>query len=168
MLQFVFFNLCSDFVKFHHEVNIIKSILYKNSYSRDFVDKCIKEFFNRVLTREVVVSTVPKKDLMIVLPYLGKLLLQICTRINRVMKINSPTAIFELHSRLSATWSVFSHSKIKFLFSYVLALFIHLSAVAAMLPIMAKLRAILKSECVNTLELLLSLEREWKGITILP
>ena len=75
-----------DFVKFHHEINIIKSILYKNSYPRDFVDKCIKEFLNRVLTRKVVVSTVPKKDLMIVLPYLGKLSLQIRTRINLVMK----------------------------------------------------------------------------------
>ena len=37
------------------------------------VDKCVKEFLNRVLTRKVVVNTVPKKDLMIVLPYLPKL-----------------------------------------------------------------------------------------------
>ena len=44
----------------------------KNSYPRDFVDKCIKEFLDRVLTRKVVGSTVPKKDLMIVLPYLGR------------------------------------------------------------------------------------------------
>ena len=73
-------------MKFHHEINIIKSILYKNSYPRDFVDKCIKEFLNRVLTRKVVVSTVPKKDLMLVLPYLGKLSFQIRTKINRVMK----------------------------------------------------------------------------------
>ena len=36
------FHLCSDFVKFHHEINILRSILCKNSYSRDFVDKCIK------------------------------------------------------------------------------------------------------------------------------
>ena len=34
------FSLCLDFVKFHHEINILKSILYKNSYPRDFVDKC--------------------------------------------------------------------------------------------------------------------------------
>ena len=54
----------------------------------------------------------------------------------------------------------FSHSKIKFLYSYALALFINLSAVAPMLPITAKLSAILKSECVNTLEFLLLLERE--------
>ena len=55
---------------------------------------------------------------------------------------------------------ILSHSKIKFIFSYVLALFINLSAVAAMLPNMAKLSAILKSECVNILEFLLLLEKE--------
>ena len=80
-LLFRCFNLYSDFVKFHHEINILKGILYKNSYPRHFVDKCIKEFLDRALTRKVVVSTVPKKDLMIVLPYLGKLSLQIRTRI---------------------------------------------------------------------------------------
>ena len=82
--------LCSDFVKFHHEIDILKGILYKNSYPRDFVDKCTKEFLDRVLTRKVVVSTVPKKDLMIVVPYLGKLSLQIRTRINRVMRNKLP------------------------------------------------------------------------------
>ena len=65
--------LLSDFVKFHHEINILKNILHKNSYPRDFVDKCVKEFVDRVLTWKVAVSTVPKKDLVIVLPYLGKL-----------------------------------------------------------------------------------------------
>ena len=39
-LLFRCFNLCSDFVEFHHEINIIKSILYKSSYPRDFVGKC--------------------------------------------------------------------------------------------------------------------------------
>ena len=89
-LLFRCFNLCSDFVKFHHEINMLKGILHKNSYPRDFVDKCIKEFLDRVLVRKVVVGTVPKKDLMIVLPYLGKLSLQIRTRINRVMRSKLP------------------------------------------------------------------------------
>ena len=43
-------------------------------------------FGQRGLMWKVVVSTVPKNDLMIVLSYLGKLLLQICTRINFVMR----------------------------------------------------------------------------------
>ena len=42
-LLFQCFNLCSDFVKLDHEINILKGILYKNSYPRDFVDKCIKK-----------------------------------------------------------------------------------------------------------------------------
>ena len=84
MLQFV------DFAKFHHETNILKSILYKNSYPWDFVDKCVKQFLDRALTRKVVVSAVPKNDLMIVLPYLGKLSLQIRTRINRLTKNKLP------------------------------------------------------------------------------
>ena len=41
---------------------------------------------DRAVTPKIVVSTVPTKDLMIVLPYLCKLSLQICTRINLVMK----------------------------------------------------------------------------------
>ena len=42
------------------------------------------------------------------------------------------------------------------------------SAVAAMLPIMAKLSVFLRSECVNTLEFLHSLGKELKEIMILP
>ena len=95
-LLFRCFNLCSDFVKFHHEINILKGILYKNSYPRDFVYKRIKNVLDKVLTQKVVVSTVPKKDLMIVLPYLGKLSLQIRTRINRVMKNKLPHCNFRI------------------------------------------------------------------------
>ena len=58
-LFFQCFNLCSDFVKFRHEIYILKCILYKNNYPCDFVDKCIKEFLDRELTWKVVVSTVP-------------------------------------------------------------------------------------------------------------
>ena len=36
------YSLCSDFVKFHYEIDKLKSILYKNNYPRDLVDKCIK------------------------------------------------------------------------------------------------------------------------------
>ena len=39
-----------------------------------------------MLAPKTVVSTVPKKDLLLVLPYLGKMSLQIRTKINRIMK----------------------------------------------------------------------------------
>ena len=40
--------------------------------------------------------------------------------------------------------------------------------VAAMLPTMAELSTVLKSECAKNSEFLLLLERQLKGITILP
>ena len=86
LLLFLCFNLCSNFIKFHHEIDKLNSILYKNSYLRDLVDKCIKELSDEILAPKSVVSTVPKKDIVIALPYLGKFSLQIRTRINRIMK----------------------------------------------------------------------------------
>ena len=89
-LLFRCFSLCSDFVKFHHEIDKLKSILYKNSFPRDLIDKCIKESSAKILTLKRVVSEVPKKHLIIALPYLGKLSLQRRTRINRIMKNKFP------------------------------------------------------------------------------
>ena len=92
MLQF-----CLDFAKFYHEINILKIILHKNTYPRDFVGKYIKKLLQRALMRKVIVSTVPKKDSMIVLPCLRKRSFQICTGINFGIKNNSHTAIFKLY-----------------------------------------------------------------------
>ena len=79
-LLFRYFSLCSDFIKFHNEIDKLKRISYKNSYPRDLVDKCIKEFLDKVLALKPVVS----------MPYLGKLSLQIRTGINRIMKNKLP------------------------------------------------------------------------------
>ena len=63
---------------------------YKNSYLLDLVDKCIKEFLDKMLAPKPEVSTVPKKNLVIALPYSDKLSLQIRTRINRTIKNKLP------------------------------------------------------------------------------
>ena len=89
-LLFQCFSFCSDFIKFHHEIGKLKSILYKNSCPRDLVDKCIKELLDKILASKSVVSTVPKKDLVIALPILGKLSLQIRKRMNHIMKNRLP------------------------------------------------------------------------------
>ena len=79
-----------DFINFYHDISVLKSILYKNSYRRDFVDKYMKELLERVLTPKIVVSTVPKNDLMIVVPHFEKPSLQICSSVNRVIKNKLP------------------------------------------------------------------------------
>ena len=105
---------------------------------------------------------------MIVLPYLGKRLLQIHTRISRVMKNKFSFYSFRIFFEIKCKLMNFLTFKDKILVSYVLALFINLSVLVGILRIMVKLSAILKSECVKILEYLLLLERKWKGITILP
>ena len=55
-----------------------------------------KQILRQSINAEIVVSTVPKKDLMIVPLYLGKLSLQIPTRINRVMKNKLPYCNFRI------------------------------------------------------------------------
>ena len=73
-LLFWTLNLCSDFIKLHHEVDKLKSIFYKNSYPRDLVKTCIKGFLEKILAPKTMVSILPKKDLVIALLYLDKLL----------------------------------------------------------------------------------------------
>ena len=90
LLLFPCFSLCSYFIKFHHEIDRLKSILYNSSYQCDLVKKCIKEFLDKILAPKPAVSAVPKKNLVIALPYLGKLSLQICARINHIMKNKLP------------------------------------------------------------------------------
>ena len=68
----------------------MKTILYKNIYPQDLIGKCIKEILDKILAPKPGVSTVPKKNLLIALPYLGKLSLQICTRINYITKNKLP------------------------------------------------------------------------------
>ena len=85
-LLFRSFSLCSNFLKLHYEIDKLKSILYKISQPCDLVDKRIKEFLGKIVVPKPVVITVPKKELVTALPYLGKLFLQIHTRINRIMK----------------------------------------------------------------------------------
>ena len=89
-LLFRCFSFCSDFIKFHHEIDKLKSMLYKNSYPRGLVEKCIKELLDKILAPKPVVSAVPKRNLVIAVPYLGKLPLQIRTRINSKMKNKLP------------------------------------------------------------------------------
>ena len=56
-LLFRCFSLCFDFIQFHDEIDKLKSILYKNSYPRDLVNKCIKEVLAKILAPKPVAST---------------------------------------------------------------------------------------------------------------
>ena len=66
------FSVLGEKKKIHYEVEILKKLFLKNGYPSKFIDKCIFKFLNKKFKPISPVLTVPKKELNIVLPYLGK------------------------------------------------------------------------------------------------
>ena len=66
------FGLRCDFKTFHFEIDHLKTILMKNNYPPNFIDSCIKSFLNKLYTPKVVVQNVPKRNIFVKLPVLGK------------------------------------------------------------------------------------------------
>ena len=98
------FNLSSDFLKFHQEVDKLKRILSKNAYLQKFIDKCIQKFLNNMFIQRLQIPNVPKKELRITLPYLGKMSEIVKTRLtktmNKHMKFCKFRVIFQNNNRL--------------------------------------------------------------------
>ena len=98
------FNLFSDFLKFHHEVDKLKKILSKNAYPQKFIDKCIQIFFNDMFIQLPQIPTLPKIELIIILPYLGKISPIVKTRLTKTMnkhiKFSKLRVIFQTNNRL--------------------------------------------------------------------
>jgi hypothetical protein len=65
------YEITSAYESLHLEVENLKKIFGKNGYPSRFVDKCIFTFFNKIFEKRTPVTTVPKRDFMIVLPFLG-------------------------------------------------------------------------------------------------
>ena len=58
--------------KFHFEIEKLKEILLSNGYSNKFIDQCISKFMNKLYIKKPVMLAVPKKQLYLVLPLMGK------------------------------------------------------------------------------------------------
>ena len=59
--------------KFHFEIEKLKGILLCNGYSNKFIYKCISKFMNKLYIKKPVTLTVPKKQLYLVLLFMGKM-----------------------------------------------------------------------------------------------
>ena len=71
------FCLVSNMPKFHFEIEKLKEILLSNGYSNKFIDQCISKFMNKLYIKKPVMLTIPKKQLYLVLPFMGKMSLQL-------------------------------------------------------------------------------------------
>ena len=98
------FNIVSDLSKFHHEVSELKKILTKNAYPQRFIDKVIFKFLNNCFITKPQVATVLKKELSIILPYLGNfsdvIKKRLTKTINKHLKFCKIRFIFQNSNRI--------------------------------------------------------------------
>ncbi|XP_057293867.1 uncharacterized protein LOC130622418 [Hydractinia symbiolongicarpus] len=80
------YHLCSDLNKFHVEISQLKTILGRNGYPSKVFEFFLRIFKSRNYEPKEQVSLAPKKELFLVLPVLGKITLQIRTRLHRLFK----------------------------------------------------------------------------------
>ena len=98
------FNLSSGFLKIHHEVDKLKKILLTNAYPKKFIDICIQKFLNNMFIQRPQIPTVPKKELITILAYLGKMSEIVKTMLTKSMnkhtKLCKLRVIFQTNNRL--------------------------------------------------------------------
>ena len=76
--------------KYHLEVAKLKEILLKNGYPREIFDACVFKFLNKFFKPKPVTLTVPKKQLFIVLHFMGNMSGVIKTGLSKALQKHLP------------------------------------------------------------------------------
>ena len=95
--------------KFHLEVAKLNEILLKNGYPRKIIDACVFKFLNKFFEPKLVTLTVPKKQLFIVLPFMGNMSGVIKTGLSKSLQKRLPfcklRVIFKSTNRLKSCFN---------------------------------------------------------------
>ena len=90
---------------FHIEVEHLRSILKCNNYPVNIIDQCIKKFLDKLYVPKQIVLTVPKRELLVVLPFLGTFSLNLRKRLYKSVSKSLPQCnikvIFQSKNRLN-------------------------------------------------------------------
>ena len=101
--------ISSTYKSLHEEVDNLKKIFRRNGYPSKFFDRCVFNFFNKVFEKRLPVTTVPKKEFIMVLPYLGSTSLRtknaLIRSFNKLLPFSKLKIVFKTSSRLSSWFS---------------------------------------------------------------
>ena len=75
------FSLFSNMGHFHLEISSLNSVFRSNGYPRNFIDFCMEHFLDKSFVKRKESLTVPKVQLVRVLPYPGKSTLDLRARL---------------------------------------------------------------------------------------
>ena len=96
----------STYMSLHDEVEKLKQIFKCNGYPMKFVDRCILKFFNKIHEKRIPVHTVPRKEITIVLPFLGTTSYDVQKKLGATIRQLLPfcqlKCVFKASSRMSA------------------------------------------------------------------
>ena len=100
------YTINSSYEGIHNEITKLREILQRNGYAEKFIDRCILNFFNKIYEVRKVICTVPNKEIMIVLPFLGTTPLAIKKNIVRSVERTVPyvkvMVIFKTGNRIGS------------------------------------------------------------------
>ena len=115
------FNTCSNMKIIVKEIDKLKNILCKNGYPLSLIDRCIYTFFEKLYITKPQITTVEKKQLFLVLPFLGKQSLELKHKLEKVFNNSLPFCnlriLFNSSRRLS-NWFSFKDKIPKHLLSH--------------------------------------------------
>ena len=73
-------------------------MLRQNEYQTRFLDKIISKFLDKSFKKRVIITAVPKKTLLLVLPYLGTQFVRLKKKLNKLFK--GAVAIWKVRNHL--------------------------------------------------------------------
>ena len=90
---------------FHLEVGQLRQIFICSNYPVDLIDQCVKTFLKKIYVPKRILITVPKKDVLIVLPFLGQFSSNLKSKLyncfNKMLPQCNIKVIFQSKNRLS-------------------------------------------------------------------
>ena len=106
---FCSFTICSDMRRFYQEICKIKDIFIKIGYSERFLDKSVKTFLNKVFIPKRRIQTAEKKQVTVVLPYMGMISAELKVKLQKIFKQLLPASdlrvIFKVFLRMKNYFS---------------------------------------------------------------
>ena len=117
-ILFRFFKICSSIENFHIEVKLLGSIFKCNNYPVNKIDQFINKFLDKLYVSKQIIPTVPKREFLVAVPFLGTFSLNLIKRLYKSVSKSLPQynliVIFQSKNRFS------SFFKLRTLFPYIL------------------------------------------------
>ena len=108
-LLFRCFSICFSYEKFYDETVKLKEIFKRNFQLEKCINRCIKNFLNKLHVPKIVELTAAREKLIVVLPYFGQQSLEIRNIIQCCLKKNTPVfnleVVFQSMKQLSTLFT---------------------------------------------------------------